>query len=78
MFGSFKVVEKYHVLDDKVKTVVVKVARRRANGEQGEGKVKELSYGNFKGTDQGNVKLLFEGNVQRSAAGSAEGGNKIK
>ena len=73
-----KVVERYLGLDDKVKTVVVKVARRLANSEDGEGKVNELSHGNFEGTDQGNVKLLSKDNVQRIATGFAKGGVNIE
>lgn len=78
MFGSFKVVQRYLGLDVKVKRVAGKVARRRGNGEEGDEKVNELSYGNLEGTDQGNVRLLSENYVQRIAAGIIERGDRIK
>lgn len=37
-----------------------------------------MSYGNLEGTDQGNVKVLFEDNVQGIAAGVIERGDCIK
>ena len=78
MFGSFKVVQRYLGLDVKVNTLVGKVARPEQMVTKGDGKVNELSYGNLEGTDQGNVKLLFEDNVQRTAAGVIERGDCIK
>lgn len=78
VFGSFEVVLRYLELDVKVKRVVRKVAIRRANGEEGDGKVNELSYGNLEGTDQGNVKLLSKDNFQRIAASIIERGHCIE
>jgi hypothetical protein len=41
---------------------------------EGDDKVNEMSYGNFEGTNQGNVKLLSKDNVQRIVAGFTERG----
>jgi adenine C2-methylase RlmN of 23S rRNA A2503 and tRNA A37 len=78
MFAALKVEEWYLKVLLKVTNQVKKVHELLKKMIEGDVKVNEMSYGNLEGTDQGNVKLLFEDNVQRIAAGIIERRDRIK